>query len=260
MTQENILREVRVGDTIKAKSHSYEVSEILSQDCYKDTDSVGYGIEDRSYIDLEFNDVKGKYHHWKSQLDGGYVLYKNSLNITEYSDLIDPRWWYGSITKKNLVSKLKLLGYSSFEDTRGNEVLRKEKLAYCSINRYNNLTEKELNDILSILKQGYTLGIGHSSVKPYVVRYESVFRSDEATLCTLNLLSKSTSYGSSSLKGVELICSANGCISNNLYDRVAVIIDRLLQLRVKSTIPAVYVYFGLQYNETGYKLVSYYGY
>lgn len=259
MTQENILREVRVGDTIKVKSRSYEVGEILSQDCHKDTDSVRYGIEDKSYIDLEFNDVKGKYHHWKSQLDGGYVLYKNSLNIIEYSDLIDPRWWYSSITKKNLVSKLKLLGYSSFEDARGKEILRKEKLAYCSINRYNNLSEKELNDILSILKQGYTLCIGHSTVKPYVVKYESVFRSDKATLCTLNLLSKSTSYRAS-LKGAELICSANGCISNSLYDMVAVIIDRLLQLRVESAIPEVYVYFGLQLSDEQYKLVSFYGY
>ncbi len=69
---------LKVGDTIAVKGRSYEIEEIYSQDFYDDIDSRKYNLPDKSYIDIEFKDTKGKYHHWKSNVDGGHVIYADS--------------------------------------------------------------------------------------------------------------------------------------------------------------------------------------
>lgn len=51
-----------VGDSISALGCTFEVSEIIYQDCYKGN------------YDVEFLDTHGGYHHWKSEFDGGYVI------------------------------------------------------------------------------------------------------------------------------------------------------------------------------------------
>lgn len=69
-----IKRSLKVGDTIVCKGISAKIGEILFQDCY----NPDYMPEDRHYIDIEFKDIYGKYRHWKSHLDGGYVVWGSS--------------------------------------------------------------------------------------------------------------------------------------------------------------------------------------
>ena len=53
---------VCVGDSITALGHTFEVAQIIYQDCY-----------DGNY-DVEFLDPRGGYHHWKSEFDGGHII------------------------------------------------------------------------------------------------------------------------------------------------------------------------------------------
>lgn len=69
---------LKVGDSIVVRGKSYEIAEIYEQDFYDDADSRKYNLSDKSYIDIEFKDIKGKYHHWKSNIDGGHVIYADS--------------------------------------------------------------------------------------------------------------------------------------------------------------------------------------
>ena len=55
---------IYVGDSISALGCTFEVGEIIYQDCYKGN------------YDVEFLDTHGGYHHWKSEFDGGYVIKK----------------------------------------------------------------------------------------------------------------------------------------------------------------------------------------
>lgn len=55
---------VCVGDKITALGLTFEVGKILYQDCYKGN------------YDVEFLDVCGGYHHWKSEFDGGHIVLK----------------------------------------------------------------------------------------------------------------------------------------------------------------------------------------
>lgn len=64
-------REAEVGDKVECKGMSFTIKEILFQDCY----NCDYD-DSRSYMDLEFKDLNGGYHHWKSHLDGGKIIYK----------------------------------------------------------------------------------------------------------------------------------------------------------------------------------------
>lgn len=58
---------VQVGDKITALGYTYEVGSVL----YQDYDSY------EGCYDVEFLDVNGDYHHWKSQFDGGHIIPKN---------------------------------------------------------------------------------------------------------------------------------------------------------------------------------------
>lgn len=69
-----ILRELKVGDKIQSRGITVQIKEILHQDAY----FPDYLPEDRHYIDIEFKDINGSYRHWKSNIDGGNVIYKDS--------------------------------------------------------------------------------------------------------------------------------------------------------------------------------------
>ena len=69
--------ELQVGDYIICKGNKVKVAEILAQDFY----FCDYSPE-RSYIDIEFTDSKGKYRHWKSNLDGGTLEYAGNKDIS----------------------------------------------------------------------------------------------------------------------------------------------------------------------------------
>lgn len=53
-----------VGDSISALGFTFEVSEIIYQDCFD------------GYYDVQFLDPSGSYHHWKSEFDGGRIIKK----------------------------------------------------------------------------------------------------------------------------------------------------------------------------------------
>ena len=55
---------VRVGDSITALGFTFEVDEIIYQDCFN------------GYYDVEFLDPSGGYHYWKSEFDGGHIIKK----------------------------------------------------------------------------------------------------------------------------------------------------------------------------------------
>lgn len=52
------------GDKITALGYTFEVDEVIYQDYYMGN------------YDVEFLDVRGGYHHWKSEFDGGRVIKK----------------------------------------------------------------------------------------------------------------------------------------------------------------------------------------
>ena len=52
---------VSIGDTISALGYSFIVGKIIYQDYYNGN------------WDVEFLDVDGGYHHWKSEFDGGQI-------------------------------------------------------------------------------------------------------------------------------------------------------------------------------------------
>lgn len=89
MNYNDIKRKVMPGDIItSSKYKAWVVKEVLSQDVYKDEDAGKYGIDDKSYIDLEFIDTKGEYHHWKSNMDGGVLGYREDIQKA-INDVID---------------------------------------------------------------------------------------------------------------------------------------------------------------------------
>ena len=103
MNYNDIKRKVMPGDSISCRDKvwntikNWKVKEILSQDVYRDEDAGKYGIEDKSYIHIEFKDTNEGYHYWKSNLDGGTVVYKEDLQKV-INDVIDKdfkKFFYG---------------------------------------------------------------------------------------------------------------------------------------------------------------------
>lgn len=103
MNYNDIKRKVMPGDAISCKDKvwntikNWKVKEVLSQDVYKDEDAGKYGIDDKSYIDLEFKDTNGGYHHWKSNIDGGTVVYKEDVEkvVNAVIDKDFKKFFYG---------------------------------------------------------------------------------------------------------------------------------------------------------------------
>lgn len=68
---ENIfLRDIQALDVVETLGKRYQVGKVLFCDAYNNEYD-----ESRSYCDCEFLDTTGGYHHWKSHLDGGRVIY-----------------------------------------------------------------------------------------------------------------------------------------------------------------------------------------
>ena len=64
---------IHVGDFISALGHIFKVGKIIYQYYYD------------GFWDVEFLDVYGDYHHWKSEFDGGEVLDNHSSKKNEES-------------------------------------------------------------------------------------------------------------------------------------------------------------------------------
>lgn len=68
---ENIFpRDIQALDVVETLGKRYQVGKVLFCDAYNNEYD-----ESRSYCDCEFLDTSGGYHHWKSHLDGGRVIY-----------------------------------------------------------------------------------------------------------------------------------------------------------------------------------------
>ena len=59
--------ELRAGDIVVVHGFAYEIAEVWECDHYK-------GV-----WDVEFIDTMNGYHHWKSDEDGGRVIYKEEV-------------------------------------------------------------------------------------------------------------------------------------------------------------------------------------
>lgn len=136
-----VKRELAVGDIIKCQGRSVEIKEILFQDCYKcDYD------ESRSYYDIEFLDKFGKYHHWKSHLDGGEVIYRvNASNMYYLSRYIIEDGFLIPFSKMNADVSSEVMeqlekGWVLFRSGTGDYLLYRVKEGYMS----NQLTFYEM--------------------------------------------------------------------------------------------------------------------
>lgn len=65
-TFEIIAEDIKVSDEIVCKGQKIKVAKIITQESYTFLDDVIH--------DIEFRDEHGNYHHWKSNLDGGYII------------------------------------------------------------------------------------------------------------------------------------------------------------------------------------------
>lgn len=70
----NFERALRVGDMIHCPKGRLKINEIIRQDFYK----CKYEPE-RSYIHIDFRTKSGMLHSWKSNLDGGYVEFRDPI-------------------------------------------------------------------------------------------------------------------------------------------------------------------------------------
>lgn len=89
------LNKLKVGDTLVVKGISYKIRKIYEQDFYDDADSRKYNLPDKSYIDIEFKDNKGKYHRWRSNVDGGKIIYAGTgiRMFSEYKSSSFTYYW-----------------------------------------------------------------------------------------------------------------------------------------------------------------------
>ena len=72
--REDMIRPLEVDDFICYKGTTVKIQEIYNQDFFRCPDDGG---DDRSYIDIEFSDEKGRYRRWRSS-QGGYFTYKGN--------------------------------------------------------------------------------------------------------------------------------------------------------------------------------------
>lgn len=77
-----VKRPLAVGDSVKCGGERVTIGKILFQDAYHANLRPGEKrISD--YYDIEFEDSKGKYRHWKSNVDGGIVVLSSHYLETE---------------------------------------------------------------------------------------------------------------------------------------------------------------------------------
>lgn len=102
--------ELKVGDYIICKGSKVKIGEVLSQDFY-----LSHYNPERSYIDIEFRDAKGKYRHWKSTQDGGTIEYTDPkgaiVNEIKNSNILDSLLVERGLTVGATVYYLRSKGY-----------------------------------------------------------------------------------------------------------------------------------------------------
>ena len=103
--------ELKVGDYIICKGNKVKIGEVLSQDFY-----LSYYNPERSYIDIEFRDTKGKYRHWKSTQDGGTIEYADPkgdiVDEIKNSNILDALLIERGLTVGDTFNYLKGKGYA----------------------------------------------------------------------------------------------------------------------------------------------------
>ena len=97
-----VKRPLVVGDSVKCRGERVTIGKILFQDAYHANLRPGEkGISD--YYDIEFEDSKGKYRHWKSNVDGGIVvLNSNAEKLSRYLFVLSNTIKYLMSCSKNL--------------------------------------------------------------------------------------------------------------------------------------------------------------
>ena len=100
-----VKRPLAVGDSVKCGGERVTIGKILFQDAYHANLRPGEkGIPD--YYDIEFEDSKGKYRHWKSNVDGGIVVLSSHYLETErYLSVLNTTTEY-LVSVKNFTSVL----------------------------------------------------------------------------------------------------------------------------------------------------------
>ena len=144
-------RNLEVGDSIECRvgraTLRYKIAEILSQDCYNcDWD------ESRSYVDIEFKDQHGGYHHYKSHLDGGRVLYRKDTFLAKYHDKHTGRF-YVPFTEvdSNISSEMLALmkvGYALSAYDNGDENVYTLFNLEHDCTRFSKVADKEIKETL----------------------------------------------------------------------------------------------------------------
>lgn len=66
---------IKPGDRITAFGRTFTVGEIFYQEYWGEREDAPAGSDCWGY-DIEFDDVQGRYHHWKQNQDGGYLTRK----------------------------------------------------------------------------------------------------------------------------------------------------------------------------------------
>ena len=97
-----VKRPLAVGDSVKCRGERVTIGKILSQDAYHANLRPGEkGTSD--YYDIEFEDSKGNYRHWKSNIDGGIViLNSNTEKLSRYLSALSNTIEYLMSCNKNL--------------------------------------------------------------------------------------------------------------------------------------------------------------
>lgn len=61
-----MVKTIEVGNLIICQGQKIKVVEILTQE--------SYFFQGEAIYNIEFRDEKGEYHHWKSNIDGGFIM------------------------------------------------------------------------------------------------------------------------------------------------------------------------------------------
>lgn len=110
---EGFERKLKPGDSIVVGGTRVVIGNILDQ------------YYDKDYIDIEFEDEDGNYRSWKSDVDGGKVVYKESVETRDVTDqIVIKRGEPGFISKMH---ELRDKGYECISSGNGQMVFAKPK-------------------------------------------------------------------------------------------------------------------------------------
>lgn len=177
-----VKRELEVGDIIVAKGGKATISSIISQDTY-----FGSNYCDDS-VNIEFRDSNGNYRSWKSDIDGGYVLYKEDIVPSSLRKYYDPYCGRYGIPVKEVNSdisedivKLLNIGFCMSMYSNGGEDyyvifnIKEDCKSYSDIDKCKGLLESLLSKLhmsyfTSVSIEGYTLSYNYQRAVDYVLK------------------------------------------------------------------------------------------